>query len=133
MTTLLLLACAVKHSISGQVLDRNGEPVERANVALAPGGVEIVTDDSGHFLIDYLRDDEGTRVKLSRRTEYQAEIFKVGFHAETTSFFFKRGELVLEPVTLTEDTIRVDTSSVDIDPDKYPDRAQDAGGSYEGE
>lgn len=130
---LWLLACAVKHSISGQVMDRNGEPVERANVALSPGGVEIVTDDSGRFVIDYLRDDEGSRVKLARRTEYQAEFFKVGYHAETTSFYFKRGEMVLEPVTLTEDTIRVDNSTVDIDPERYPDRAQDAGGSYEGE
>jgi hypothetical protein len=126
-------ACSVKHAISGQVVDRNGEAIERANVALSPGGVEIVTDDDGRFTIDYLRDDEGSRVKLSRRTDYVIDYFKVGYHPQSAKFYFKKGELLLEPVTLTEDSIRVDTSTVDIDPGKYPDRAQDAGGSYEGE
>lgn len=133
MTLLLLFACATHHVISGQVVDRNGQPVERANVALAPGNVEIITDDNGHFAIDYLRDAEGSRTKLSRRTDYTVEFFKVGFHPEKQAFYYKRGEFVLEPVTLTEDTVRVETATVDIDPAKFPDRQQAAGGSYEGE
>lgn len=133
MILSFLLACATHHVISGQVVDRNGKPVERANVALLPGNVEIITDDDGKFAIDYLRDTEGTRIKLSRRTDYTAEFFKVGFHPQQQAFYYKNGELILEPVTLLEDTVRVETSTVDIDPAKFPDRQQAAGGSYEGE
>ena len=133
MMLLLWVACATHHVITGQVLDRNGQPVERANVALAPGNVEIITDDDGRFAIDYSRDAEGTRAKLSRRTDYTVEFFKVGYHPQQQTFYYKRGEHPLEPVTLTEDTVRVETSIVDIDPAKFPDRQQAAGGSYEGE
>ena len=127
------VAYAGKHSIAGTVSDRNGDALERVNVTLKPGNVEIITDETGHFLIDYLRDDEGNRVKLAKRTDYTASFFKVGFHEETLAFSYKRGELVLEPVTLKEDTIKVDPSADNIDPATFPDRQQNAGGSYEGE
>jgi hypothetical protein len=130
---LWLLACAPHHAILGQVVDRNGKPVERANVALTPGNVEIITDDDGRFVIDYARDDEGTRTRLARRTEYSIEYFKVGYHPEKATFYFKKGELVLEPVTLVADSVKVDVSAVDIDPANFPDRQSAAGGSYEGE
>jgi hypothetical protein len=130
---LLLLGCATHHAILGQVVDRNGKPVDRANVALAPGNVEIITDDDGHFVIDYARDAEGTRTKLAKRTEYTIEYFKVGYHPEKATFYFKKGELTLEPVTLVADSVRVEVQAVDIDPAKFPDRQTAAGGSYEGE
>jgi hypothetical protein len=136
MTWLLLVPLALaanKHAITGQVLDRNGEPLERVNVALAPGNVEIITDETGKFLVDYLRDDEGNRVKLQKRTEYTLSFFKVGFHEEKATVVYKRGTLVVEPVTLKEDTIRVESSKDDIDPAQFPDRQQTSGGSYEGE
>ena len=44
------------HFITGQVIDRNGQPVNRAVISLAPGNVKLVTDREGMFLIDYLRD-----------------------------------------------------------------------------
>ncbi|MFZ5475508.1 MAG: carboxypeptidase-like regulatory domain-containing protein [Myxococcota bacterium] len=122
-----------KHAITGTVIDRNGEPLERVNVALAPGNVEIITDETGKFLVDYLRDEEGNRVKLAKRTEYTVSFFKVGFHEEKQTFFYKRGAFVLEPITLKEDTIRVDPSTDNIDPAQFPDRQQSSGGSYEGE
>lgn len=126
-------AWAGKHSISGTVVDRNGEPVERVNVALSPGNVEIITDETGRFLIDYLRDDEGNRVKLQKRTEYTVTFFKVGFHEQKQTFAYKRGELVLETVTLEEETIKVDPSRDNIDPAALTNRQQETGGSYEGE
>ncbi len=137
LRSLLLLAlcvgCARHHAIMGQVVDRNGKPIGRANVALTPGNVEIITDDDGRFMIDYLRDAEGSRVKLDRRTDYAIEYFKVGYHAQKGSFYFKNGELTLDPVSLVEDTIRVDASGSQFDPAGHPDRGQEAGGSYEGE
>ncbi len=126
-------AWAGKHSISGTLLDRNGEPLERVNVTLSPGNVEIITDETGKFLVDYLRDEEGNRVRLGKRTEYTVTFFKVGYHEEKVTFFYKRGEHVLEPVTLKEETIKVDPSSDNIDPAGVTNRQQDAGGSYEGE
>ena len=41
-----------------------GEPLPRAVVSLVPGNVELVTDRDGRFVIDYLRDQSGERVKL---------------------------------------------------------------------
>ncbi len=138
MRTLLLLGllasgCAKHHAIMGQVVDRNGKPIARTNVTLAPGNVEIITDDDGRFVIDYLRDAEGTRTRLARRSEYSVEYFKVGYHVEKATFYFKNGELSLEPVALTEDTVRVSASPTEFDPANFGDRGQEAGGSYEGE
>ena len=130
---LLLSGCAVKRSISGQVVNRNGEGVERVNVKIEPGNVEIITDDEGRFFLDYLRDEEGNRIKLKKRSDYTVELFKVGYHDEKSEIHYVRGDLVVEPFTLTEETIRVDTSQDDIVPGKYADRAQAGGGSYEGE
>lgn len=138
MRFLLLLGllgsgCAKHHAIMGQVVDRNGKPIGRTNVTLVPGNVEIITDDDGRFMIDYLRDAEGSRVRLARRSEYAIEYFKVGYHVVKASFYFKNGELALDPVALTEDTVRVTASPTDFDPALYGDRGQEAGGSYEGE
>ena len=138
MNMLLLLAvltvgCVKHHAIMGQVVDRNGKPIGRTNVTLVPGNVELITDDDGRFTIDYLRDAEGTRTRLTRRSEYAVEYFKVGYHVEKSTFYFKNGELVLDPVTLSEDTVRVAATPTQFDPEKFGDRGQEAGGSYEGE
>lgn len=126
-------AHAKKPVIYGTVQDRNGQGISRVNVKLAPGNVEILTDENGKFTVDYLRDEEGNRVKLGKKTTYSFEYFKVGFLPEKGTVDFRRGELFLEPVTLKEDTIAVRPSTDNIDPGQYPDRAQNSGGSYEGE
>jgi hypothetical protein len=126
-------AWAKKPKLFGTVVNRNGEALARVNVKLSPGNVEIITDDTGKFTIDYLRDAEGNRVKLSKKTTYEFEYFKVGYAPQKVSVDFKRGELILEPITLQEDTISVKASNDNIDPGLYPDRAQNSGGSYEGE
>ena len=131
--TVTLAGCGRHHAIYGTVLDRNGEPLERVVVGLAPGNVELVTDEYGQFTIDYLRDETGARVKLQRRADYEVSLFKPGFHNASTTFYFKRGELELEPLGMTEDTIRVDAGGENIDPGEYPDRAQNNGAAYEGE
>ena len=128
-----LNACAAKHAITGQVLDRNGQPVPRAIVSLEPGGVEMVTDREGSYTIDYLRDPEGRRIPLARRTDYTLEVLKPGFHPSKEDVHFKRGVLNLEPVTLLEDTIEVGPSEGDLDPGRYRDRAHSDGSNYEGE
>lgn len=126
-------AWANKHAVTGTVLDRNGEPLERVNVTVFPGNVEIITDETGKFLVDYLRDEEGNRTRMQKRTEYSVTFFKLGYHEEKVTFFYKRGEHVLDAVTLKEETIKVDPSSDNIDPAGVTNRQQDAGGSYEGE
>lgn len=119
--------------ITGQVIDRNGEPMERVIVSLDPGNVEIVTDQDGNFLIDYLRDEDGNRVKLEKRIDYALEFFRTGYHVNKTTFYYKKGALILEPVTMAEDTIRLAPSADDIDPERFPDRTHSAGSNYEGE
>ncbi len=125
--------CTRHHAIYGTVLDRNGEPLERVVVGLSPGNVELVTDEYGRFTIDYLRDETGARTKLARRSDYEVSLFKPGFHNASTTFYFKRGELLLDPLNMTEDTIRVEAGEENIDPGLYPDRAQNNGAAYEGE
>ena len=129
----LLMGCSTHHAITGQVVDRNGEPVDRVIISLVPGEVELFTDSDGAFMIDYLRDETGERIKLSKRTDYQVEAFRTGYHIATSDFYYNKGELVLEDVTLVRDTIRIETSDEDIDPSQYPERTQSAGATYEGE
>ena len=127
-----LSACG-PHIIHGQVIDRNGDPIPRAIVGLTPGNVEIVTDGDGRFILDYLRNNDGERVKLKRRTDYGMEIFKPGYHVLSEDFYFKRGELFMEPVVLKEDSIRVIGSEELFNPDEHRDRTHSAGQSLEGE
>ncbi len=128
-----LAACAPKQAILGSVHDRNGTPVPRAIVALNPGNVELITNAEGGFTIDYQRDDEGRRKPLDTRTSYTVEVLKPGYHASTSQFYFKRGTLTLDTITLLEDTIEVSPSEGDLDPNQHPDRSQSEGSTYEGE
>ena len=126
-------AHAGKHSVQSQVLTRNGQPVAKAIIKLDPGNVELVTDREGRFLIDYLRDEVGERVKFAKKTDYAIEVFKVGYHPFTTTFYFKRGELVLDDVVLVEKTIRVDDVPENIDPGTTTETTHAAGATYEGQ
>ncbi len=131
---LLLLACNTHHAVMGTVTDRNGDPLDRVIIKLDPGNVQLVTDQNGYYEIDYLRDDEsGERVKFGKRTLYEVEVFKPGFHVESMSVEYKRGELILEPIVLKEDTIRVVGSDADIDPASMPQPTESEGASYQGE
>jgi hypothetical protein len=140
LAALLALAFALaapaeagRNFISGQVMDRNGEPVQRAIITLSPGNVQLVTDAEGRFLIDYLRDEAGERTRLLRKTNYDLEIFKPGYHTAKTSFFYKRGGVVLDPTTLKEDTIEVADDGQNLDPGLFGDRTQGSGATYEGQ
>ncbi|HJN73146.1 MAG TPA: carboxypeptidase-like regulatory domain-containing protein [Myxococcota bacterium] len=128
-----LAACQTHHAIMGHVIDRNGDPLDRVIITVDPGNVQLITDQSGYYEVDYLRDETGERVKMQKRTVYNVEAFKPGYHPVETTMEYKRGELLLEPLTLKEDTIRLVGTDQDIDPDEHPDRTHSSGGSYEGE
>lgn len=125
-------AHAGTHLIGGQVVDRNGDPVSRAIVSLSPGNVELVTDREGRFAIEYLRDESGERTKLEKKTEYKLEVFKAGFHVVTTSVPYKRGEFLVEAVTMVEETIDVQDFPENLDPSAYSKPPVAAGATYEG-
>jgi hypothetical protein len=137
ISLLLLLvafpADAATHALYGRVVDRNGEPLARVNVAVTPGNVEIITDETGRFRIDYLRDEKGERIRLARRTAYAFTFFKVGYHEARTNVEYKRGELELATVTLKEDTLELSASTDNLDPAVTTARDAASGGSYEGE
>lgn len=124
-------AYAARNSIGGEVLNRNGQPVERAVVTLTPGNVQIVTDAAGQFLIDYLRDEAGDRTRVHPRLEYDLEVFKAGYHVETVHFRYKRGPVLLDTVTLLEDTIEVRDDGQNLDPTDPHTAA--GGATYEGQ
>lgn len=126
-------ARAASHLIGGRVVDRNGEPLSRVVVSLAPGNVELVTDRDGRFVIDYLRDQSGERVKLEKKTEYTLEVFKAGFHTFQVPVPYKRGELEVETVTMIEETIDVQDFPENLDPALYSKATQSAGATYEGQ
>ena len=128
-----LPAQAGRHSIQGQVLDRNGVAVNQAIITLKPGNVQLVSDAEGRFLIDYLRDENGERTKLDKRTNYVVEIFKPGFHIKTRDFYFKRGAVLLEHLTLLEETLRVKDDERNLDPEIFHDPTHSSGANYEGQ
>ncbi len=140
--TILLALCAAafassafagKNAIEGQVLDRNGEPVVRAVVTLKPGNVQLVTDAQGKFLIDYARDSSGARVRMPTKVDVELEVFKPGFHTHDLQFFYKRGAIEVEQITLKEDTIEVEDDAQNLDPGLFSDRSQSSGATYEGQ
>ena len=134
MLTMMLMACSTHHAVMGTVTDRNGEPVDRVIIKLDPGNVQLVTDQNGYYEIDYLRDDEsGERTKFGKRTQYEVGAFKPGFHVQSVSVEYKRGELILEPIVLKEDSIRVVGTDEDIDPASLPQPTESDGASYQGE
>lgn len=135
---LLLLVLAVPahagpNQIIGTVHDRNGEPVNRAIVSLIPGNVQMMTTREGEFLVDYLRDDEGQRIKLRKRTDYVLEVFKPGFHAQSIAIEYRKGTLELPLITLVEETIEVEPTDEALDPELYTDSTHSAGAAYEGQ
>jgi hypothetical protein len=135
MVALLLwsLACGPKPAIQGQILDPSGRPVDKAVVALRPGNVKVVTDSDGRFIIDYLRAEDGSRTRLSRRTRYELEAFRLGYHPRAMSVDYRGGALLLDPVQLDPDTIRLQWSGEGVDPAELQERATAAGAAYEGE
>jgi hypothetical protein len=126
-------ALAAKHYFEGKVVDRNGKPLDRAMVSVKPGDVQLVTDREGRFLIDYLRDDSGDRVKLKKKTTYTVEVFKPGFHMKSVSLEYKRGAVILEPLTLVEETIEVRDDGKELDPALYRTETNSSGANYEGQ
>ena len=126
-------AMAAHNYIAGQILDRNGKPVDRAIVTLAPGNVQLITDAEGKFLIDYLRDDGGNRVKLAKKANYNLEVFKPGFHIEKAQLFYKSGPMAVDAITLKEDTLRIEDDNQNLDPGLFKDTTQNNGATYEGQ
>lgn len=136
MSLLALLAASAlgaRPSIAGRVVDRNGEPVSRAIVSLSPGNVELVTDRDGRFLVDYLRDEAGVRVRMRRKTEYTLTVFKPGYHDFSVTVAYRRGAHEIETVTMIEETIAVEDFPENLDPALYRRPAQSAGATYEGQ
>lgn len=131
-------ALASKHFITGQVVDRNGQPVDKALITLRPDtdkdlDVQLVTDREGRFLVDYLRNAEGERTRLARRVDYDIEIFKPGYHTQTTRVSYRKRDMEIPRVTLVEDTIVVRDDDEVIDPEAYDQRTHSSGASYEGQ
>ena len=124
--------CAARHAIVGKVVDRNGDPMGRVIVSVDPGGVELLTDNAGEFAVDYLRDDDGDRVRLKRRTQYTVETFRTGYQTVRTEVDYRRGELQLAAIVMPEDTIRVAPGSPVVDPATV-ERPTSTGATYEGE
>lgn len=120
-------------AIHGQVQDRNGQPMARVNVRVAPGNIEIVTDDEGGFTIDYLRDADGRRGRVKGHTTYTFEVYKLGYQLARLDLAYTHGEVTLEPVVLAPDTITVRASATMVDPGAAPTADPTGGGSYEGE
>lgn len=127
------VSSAGKNHITGQITDRNGQPVNRAIVSLQPGNVQLVTDREGWFLIDYLRDEEGERTRLLKKTDYTVEVFKPGFHTFSLSVYYKKGSITMDAITLTEETIQVQDQGENLDPGLYGEQTHSAGANYEGQ
>ncbi len=130
----LLGGCAGRHAITGTVIDRNGDPMDRVIVALDPGNVEILTDNEGKFSIDYVREDDGERARLPRRSDYTLSFFRTGFQDGRTDLYFKRGVHDCGTIQMLEDTLTVAPAAAPLHPDRlHADPSASGGATYEGE
>lgn len=132
---LALGGCAWKQSIAGSIVDRNGEPLPKVNVILHPGNIELVTDDQGRFLIDYVRspDEDVHRERLQAQQAYTVEVFKAGYHVRSVDFYYSRGAHVVEPIQLVEETIAVRDDEIDLDVGLFNNPTHSSGATYEGQ
>lgn len=132
-------AAAGNHYIAGRIIDRNGDPIDQAVITLRPKDPEkqvefqLVTDREGRFLVDYLRDQEGDRAKLSKRSDYEIEVYKPGFHTRELDFYYKKGELQVDTLMMTEDTIAVHDDDADLDANAFEQSTHSSGANYEGQ
>jgi len=134
LVALLGSACATRHAITGVVVDRNGDPMDRVIVALDPGNVEILTDNEGQFSIDYVRKEGGDRARLPRRSDYTLTFFRTGFQDGREDIQYKRGAYDCGNIRMVEDTITVAPPAAPLDPDKlHSAPAASGGATYEGE
>jgi hypothetical protein len=129
---LLAVQAHAANVIGGRVVNRNGQPLPRAIISLSPGNVELVTDQDGRFVINYLRDPSGERIKLDSKTDYKLEVFLTGYHTFTTEVSYRRGLLEVETVTMVEETLDVQDLADIIDPARYSSSTQSSGASYIG-
>jgi hypothetical protein len=126
--------CAARRNISGTVIDRNGEPMDRVIVALEPGNVEILTDNEGRFEIDYVRKDDGSRTGLKSRSDYTLTFFRTGFQDTREALHYTRGAHDCGTIQMLEDTIEVSEPAAPLDPKKLHAAPTASGGAtYEGE
>jgi len=128
----LLTACAGHRVITGAVTDHRGAAMDRAIVRLSPGDLEIMTDREGHFLIDFLRDGD-ERMHVTPRTSYTLDVFKPGYHVVETTFFYTRGQQILDNITLVPDVLRVQDDGEDLVPTLDDDHTTSGGATYEGQ
>jgi hypothetical protein len=139
---LVAPAEAARPSIGGHVIDRNGNGMSKAIVTVTPapgakhadaGTCQLVTDRDGNFLVDYLRDEAGERAKLRSRMGYTVEVFKPGYHTFAKVVDYRHGALVVDVVTMVEDTIDVRDLPENLDPALYRVATQSSGANYEGQ
>jgi len=128
-----LAGCASRRSVSGAVVDRNGAPVPRAIVALAPGTAEVLTDDAGRYTFLYARDAAGERVPLRPRSAYTVAVVRPGFHLAEVEARYARGRVELPPITLIPETLRVDAGALGRGALGPAGAAGSAGATHEGE
>ncbi len=127
------LAFGAQNQIAGTVVDQNGKPVQNVVVSVSPGDLQIASDASGAFLVDYLRDEAGERVKLGRKTEYVFEFFKPGFHSQRMQVKFLKGAVVMDALALVPVTIDVVDLGGNLDPALYDAATSSEGATYEGQ
>lgn len=132
-------ALAGKSAIVGTVVDRNGDPVPRAVVSVdvttkkkSTFNVALMTDRRGTFRIDYLRPEGANReIKLPKKSDYAIEVFKPGYHPHDSQVFLRKGELVVGPITLVEETIAVQDLPENLDPGAHREAATSTGATFE--
>jgi hypothetical protein len=136
LASLLLAApaaSAAKHQIAGKVVDQNGKSVTNVVVSVEPGNLQIATGADGAFLVDYLRDEGGERVKVTRKTDYAFEFFKAGFHTVQIKVRFVKGTVTMDPVALVPVALDVVDLGGNIDPALYDQSKAAEGATYEGQ
>ena len=62
-----------------------------------------------------------------------SKFFKVGFHTETRTFFYKRGSVTVETIRLVEETIQIHDDDADLTETLDAKPTHSAGANYEGQ
>ena len=130
---LLGTGCGASRAITGTITDADGRPLDRAIVSMEPGGVQLVTNREGEFVIDYLRDESSDRTALQKKQTYTLDVYKPGFSIQQLDLYYKGGEHIVAPIALSTEQLSVQDDGQNLVPSLELDRTSTGGATYEGQ
>ena len=93
---LLLVGCgAGPVSVRGRIVDDNGTPIQKAEIATEPATDSVVSNSSGYFVLQTRITEQGDTAEIDPG-KYRITVRKFGFKARSFVIPVKKGKNVIK-------------------------------------